>query len=407
MFAPEKLALSSSSFGTLHNSEGGRATLSESESTKGDQPGGEAEGGDTGEKKTGARKPAKRTRKAPAKRTTRSRSKKTEKEPEAGETKEKPARKVISRRRPKKAKRATKGKDPETSAVEEKAPEPADDAAVATAQPEQTGTPQAETQTKPAEAASDPVGAVEGPAAEKPPEADSQATQKEPGAQHQDAGSTDGGEESHRGRRRRGRRRGGNGRSEGESRPETADKGQVDQSRAEQGRSDQGRTQQGRSGQGRGDKGRSDQGRGDKGRGDRGRERTKERPAPDVLKSVPEMLAESWSVDKARKFLSEGLLARMAEPLLPAEGESEELDARELPERLRVIRKLIADECMVEDDATDVMLLDLVVNALADRIDIYRLKSEGDDLKRMERLMDLRTKADGRLVQAISALKNA
>ena len=75
--------------------------------------------------------------------------------------------------------------------------------------------------------------------------------------------------------------------------------------------------------------------------------------------------------------------------------------------RLRTIRGVLADECMVEDDATDVMLLEMVMGALQDRIEIHRMKTDNASAEEVERLMDLRYKADRRLIETVQALKNA
>ena len=90
------------------------------------------------------------------------------------------------------------------------------------------------------------------------------------------------------------------------------------------------------------------------------------------------------------------------------DSDSESLsDTKSLAEPLQGIRKVLADECMVEDDFADVMLLDVVMNALADRIEVYRLQSQNSSLEDAELILDLRYKADRRLIEAISALKNA
>ena len=72
-----------------------------------------------------------------------------------------------------------------------------------------------------------------------------------------------------------------------------------------------------------------------------------------------------------------------------------------------MIRKVLANECMVEDDATDVMLLDMVMSALTDRIEVYRLESEHRDLENVEQILEIRYKADRRLIETVMALKNA
>ena len=71
-----------------------------------------------------------------------------------------------------------------------------------------------------------------------------------------------------------------------------------------------------------------------------------------------------------------------------------------------MVRRVLADECMVEDDVTDVMMLDMVMSALGDRIEIYRMSVKGRDAAGMERILDLRYKADRRLIETVNALKN-
>ncbi|MEE2752371.1 MAG: hypothetical protein VX910_00195 [Candidatus Latescibacterota bacterium] len=118
------------------------------------------------------------------------------------------------------------------------------------------------------------------------------------------------------------------------------------------------------------------------------------------------MLSETWTEDKARKFLSDGFLSSLSPDIL----DSESKDLREAPkleQSLRTIRRVLAEECMVEDDATDVMLLDIVVKALSDWILVYRIKAKDGALDEVERLMDIRSKADRRLMDAIAALKNS
>ena len=121
--------------------------------------------------------------------------------------------------------------------------------------------------------------------------------------------------------------------------------------------------------------------------------------------TVEQMLAETWSEEKARKFLSDGFLSRLSPDIMEAvDGDGE---APELDQPLRTIRRLLADECMVEDDATDVMLLDIVVKSLSDWTQVYRIKPKEGALEEVERLMDIRAKADRRLMEAIAALKNS
>jgi hypothetical protein len=125
-----------------------------------------------------------------------------------------------------------------------------------------------------------------------------------------------------------------------------------------------------------------------------------------VSQAISEILSETWTEDKARRFLSEGFLTMLATPLV-TDGPVNPIDTQALSERLRVIRKVLADECMVEDDATDVILLDMVMNALADRIEVYRLELGDENLEDVEQILELRYKADRRLIETVMALKNA
>ena len=134
----------------------------------------------------------------------------------------------------------------------------------------------------------------------------------------------------------------------------------------------------------------------------RNRGRDESRPS----KSLTDLMAETWTEDKARRFLSEGLLTQLS-PRLLGQSDIRIPDAAALREPLRIIRKVLADECMVADDATDVMLLDLVMNALIDRIDVCRLQARSQSPEDIEVLLDLRYKADRRLIEALTALKNA
>ena len=82
-------------------------------------------------------------------------------------------------------------------------------------------------------------------------------------------------------------------------------------------------------------------------------------------------------------------------------------DSADLEAALKVIRKVLADECMVEDDAADVILLDMAIKALADRIEVYWLQADSNSLEDMELILELRYKADRRLIETVTALKNA
>ena len=74
-----------------------------------------------------------------------------------------------------------------------------------------------------------------------------------------------------------------------------------------------------------------------------------------------------------------------------------------------MIRKVLADECMVADDVTDLMLLDVLMNALSDPVDVCHLQSQKSQRTGGYRrdLRHLRYKADRRLIEAVNALKNA
>jgi hypothetical protein len=118
------------------------------------------------------------------------------------------------------------------------------------------------------------------------------------------------------------------------------------------------------------------------------------------------MLADQWTEEKARRFLSEGFLTHLTAGL-SAQSSGDLPDQAALDKPLRAIRRVLADDCMVQDDATDVMLLDLVVNALADWTQVYRLRPEDGRAEEIGRILDLRYKADKRLIESIAALKNS
>ncbi|MDE2953726.1 MAG: hypothetical protein OXR71_04325 [Gemmatimonadota bacterium] len=122
---------------------------------------------------------------------------------------------------------------------------------------------------------------------------------------------------------------------------------------------------------------------------------------------LTQILAQSWTEDKTRQFISEGFLGSLS-PELVNNGNSETIpDAERLKKPLEMIRKVLADECMVADDVTDLMLLDVVMNALSDRIDVCRLQAESNALSDIDAILELRYKADRRLIEAVNALKNA
>jgi len=120
---------------------------------------------------------------------------------------------------------------------------------------------------------------------------------------------------------------------------------------------------------------------------------------------VRDVLSEDWTEEKARKYLREGILMNMASPLVSDAGEAIDVDAEQIKKRLQIIRKILASECMVEDDASEVMLLDMVMNALADRIEVYRIQAKAGDAEDMGHVVDLRYKADRRLIESVDSLK--
>ena len=137
----------------------------------------------------------------------------------------------------------------------------------------------------------------------------------------------------------------------------------------------------------------------------RGQERDA-RPVVEPSSSLMELLASSWTEEKTREFLNDGILARLSPGLVDGHGESiQDIDALKAP--LKAIRRVLADECMVADDVADIMLLDVVMGALADRVEVCRLQASPQSLKDMDVLLDMRCKADKRLIEAVNALKNA
>ena len=136
---------------------------------------------------------------------------------------------------------------------------------------------------------------------------------------------------------------------------------------------------------------------------DRSRSQKPDQPS----NKLTQILAQSWTEDKTRQFISEGFLGSLS-PELVNNGNSESIpDAERLKKPLEMIRKVLADECMVADDVTDLMLLDVVMNALSDRIDVCRLQAESNSLSDIDAILELRYKADRRLIEAVNALKNA
>ncbi|MDP6040987.1 MAG: hypothetical protein QGG64_20730, partial [Candidatus Latescibacteria bacterium] len=168
------------------------------------------------------------------------------------------------------------------------------------------------------------------------------------------------------------------------------------------------RTDRGRS-RGRSEKSDQDNRRQPRQSSDKGRSRGRDEKADSKQPSrtLTAILAESWTEDKTRRYLSEGFLGSLSPGLINT-GKQEPLpDTDALKESLQMIRKVLADECMVADDVTDLMLLDVVMNALSDRIEVCRLQAESKSLEDMDMILDLRYKADRRLIEAVNALKNA
>ena len=118
-------------------------------------------------------------------------------------------------------------------------------------------------------------------------------------------------------------------------------------------------------------------------------------------------MAQSWTEDKTRRFLSEGFLGSLSADLVDTGKQASLPDAEALKKPLEMIRKVLADECMVADDVSDLLLLDVVMNALSDRIDVCRLQAESKSLADIDIILELRYKADRRLIEAVNALKNA
>ena len=125
-----------------------------------------------------------------------------------------------------------------------------------------------------------------------------------------------------------------------------------------------------------------------------------------IPQSVVEILADTWTEEKARKYLSEGFLATLSTPLV-SRSKVEKIDEEALRDRLKVVRRVLADECMVEDDASDLILLDMVMNALADRLEVYQLTSGNASPEQLDQILQLRYNADRRLIETVTALKNA
>ena len=342
--------------------------IQDSPSGENDQPVSETPGAENkedardSERRVVSRRPAKRTRSGSKKpkRTTRSRtapaeevSAKTDADPQedAGQSTEKAAddseKRVISRRPAKRPRKSTKSTKRTTRAKAVDAPqsqsEEEPDKAEAPPEAAATETVTAEP-AKAGEAAAEPVPET----AKSPPPPEPAATPTETPAEKAPEPQARGAQEHRRNRRRRQPRRQNDGGGSAENRE-----------RAER-----------------------------------------------IPQSVAEILSDAWTEEKARKYLSEGFLATLSTPLV-SRSKVEQIDEEALRDRLKVVRRVLADECMVEDDASDLILLDMVMNALADRLEVYRLTSRSASPEQLDRILQLRYNADRRLIETVTALKNA
>lgn len=312
-----------------------------------------------------SRRPAKRTRSGSKKpkRTTRSRtapaeepSNKTEAEPQedagqsAEDTADVPEKRVISRRPAKRPRKSTKSTKSTTRAkADDKQQSQSEKEADKAAAPPEA--PAVETVSaepaKAGEAVAEPVPEATQPAETPPPEPAAGAPSETPAERTQEPQAR-GAQEHRRNRRRRQPRRQNEGGGAAESRE-----------RAER-----------------------------------------------IPQSVADILSDTWTEEKARKYLSEGFLATLSTPLV-SRSKVEPIDEEALRDRLKVVRRVLADECMVEDDASDLILLDMVMNALADRLEVYRLTSGNANPEQLDQILQLRYNADRRLIETVTALKNA
>jgi hypothetical protein len=344
--------------------------VSEAPDGENDQPVSEAPDGEKkddardSERRVVSRRPAKRTRSKKPKRTTRSRTtpveeKREEPEPDAtedaGQSTEKtadvPEKRVVSRRPVKRSrgptkstKRTTRGK------AEDKQQSQSEKEAETTVEPVEAAAPVA-APPEPAnamESAEEPVAETTEAAAASPPDAGAGAPAETPAERTQEPPARGASQEHRRTRRRRQPRRQNEGGGPAESRE-----------RAER-----------------------------------------------IPQSVVDILTDTWTEEKARKYLSEGFLATLSTPLVSRE-KVEEIDDEALRDRLKVVRRVLADECMVEDDASDLILLDMVMNALADRLEVYRLTAADASPEKLVQILQLRYNADRRLIDTMTALKNA
>ena len=316
------------------------------------------------ERRVVSRRPAKRTRSGTKKpkRTTRSRtepaeeeSNKAEADPQedTGQSVEKTAdvseKRVISRRpakRPRKSPKATK-RTTRAKADDTQQSQSEEETDKAVAPPEVATTETASPEpAKPVEAVAEPVPETTKPAAATPPEPAAGAPSETPAERTQEPQAR-GAQEHRRNRRRRQPRRQNDGGGSAENRE-----------RAER-----------------------------------------------IPQSIVEILSDNWTEEKARKYLSEGFLATLSTPLV-SRSKVEQIDEEALRDRLKVVRRVLADECMVEDDASDLILLDMVMNALADRLEVYRLTSRSASPGQLDQILQLRYNADRRLIETVTALKN-
>ncbi len=341
----------------------------DSQSGENDQPVSDAPGGEKkeeandSERRVVSRRPARRTRTATRKPagTTRSRTASADEEkekPEAdapgesdeptGKTAEVPEKRVISRRPAKRSRASTKPAKRTTRAK-------ADDK-----QPDQTG--------KETEETADPTTT----AAEAPEAADASDSTTEPVADTTEAAAASPPDSA----------AGAPAEAAAERTQESPDRGASQ---------DQRRTRRRRQPRRQNDGG--------------GNAESRER-AERLPQSVAEILMDTWTEEKARKYLSDGFLATLSTPLV-SRKKVEEIDEEALRDRLKVIRRVLADECMVEDDASDLILLDMVINALADRLEVYRLTSRDASPEKLAHILQLRYNADRRLIDTVNALKSA
>ena len=195
--------------------------------------------------------------------------------------------------------------------------------------------------------------------------------------------------------------------SENKRKSSRADREDSNRSRSKKTDQDNRRSSRRNNDRGRNNHSRSKKTDQDNRRSDRDRKQKEKSETDKPSRKLAEILAQSWTEDKTRRFLSEGFLSSLSPELISNGNEEPIPDTEALKEPLQMIRKVLADECMVADDVTDLILLDVVINALSDRIEVCRLQAESQSLADMDVILDLRYKADRRLIEAVNALKNA